>query len=246
MYKNIILIKNFLYHYIIMNQTIILIVVIIFSILISISGGVGYYFTTQQKSSTSSPSPTTTSPTPTTPSSSTTPTPSSSTTPTPSSSTTPTPSSSTTQTTPSSSTTQTTSTPEISNWCKEDGTMCVVPSNNKGLKIGKWTIEQDSSGNLVFRRDNAPNEADKPYFYISGVDGNVWVNRATYRGWIADNIAAVKNEVLKNNQNIALRSIEKNKCFDVMGDPLRTGSGWYTTNCNTTNDYQKWSISKRN
>jgi hypothetical protein len=62
------------------------------------------------------------------------------------------------------------------------------------VEIGSWRIEEDASGNLVFKRKKtdgtwATNESDQPYFYIAAADGNVWVNRSTSRGWISDNIA---------------------------------------------------------
>jgi len=61
------------------------------------------------------------------------------------------------------------------------------------VEIGSWRIEEDSEGNLVFKKwkNNkwATNESDQPYFIMSGADGNIWVNRSTMRGWVSDNIA---------------------------------------------------------
>jgi hypothetical protein len=122
-------------------------------------------------------------------------------------------------------------------WCA-DGEFCSIPTNKKGIKIGSWTIEEDGI-DLVFRKDNAPNEADKPHFRIAGLDGNVWINRSTARGFVPDNIYIAKSEAIKPGDKIALKSTEKNKCFDV-GD-----NGLWTTDCDTNNNYQKWEISRR-
>ena len=60
------------------------------------------------------------------------------------------------------------------------------------LKVGSWTI-QDSNGHLQFIKDGV--QYDNDYgkipqdtgFIAMSQDGNIWSNRSTGRGWLADN-----------------------------------------------------------
>ena len=66
---------------------------------------------------------------------------------------------------------------------------------SNSLKIGSWTL-RDNGGLLEFIKEGVikpttvdPNSVpqDNGYIAMSG-DGNMWLSRSSYRGWVADNL----------------------------------------------------------
>jgi len=60
----------------------------------------------------------------------------------------------------------------------------VAPS----VKIGQYTFYQDGE-HLILKKDGATDAADNGFFRFSQ-DGNLFLNRSTNRGWVADNLAS--------------------------------------------------------
>ena len=80
-----------------------------------------------------------------------------------------------------------------------------VPS----IKIGSWTFyEEGGSGHLILQKDGKADAPDQGFTRFAP-DGNLFLNRSSGRGWVADNIGglttAVNNKVNKNSR-IGLRS----------------------------------------
>jgi hypothetical protein len=59
------------------------------------------------------------------------------------------------------------------------------------INIAGWKIEGGAENSLVFRRGDATDAANQPYLRMAQ-DGNFWVSRDTARGWVPDNIQALK------------------------------------------------------
>ena len=65
--------------------------------------------------------------------------------------------------------------------------------NDGSLKLGSWTIKENPHGNLMFLKDGAKYDNDywkipqDTGFIVLSQDGNIWSNRSTGRGWLADN-----------------------------------------------------------
>jgi hypothetical protein len=70
-------------------------------------------------------------------------------------------------------------------------TLCVGPPDNN------WCFSPDPNKQwLSIARNNAPNTPDQGRFYLSH-DGNIWVNKSNYRGWISDNIKALSDSTVR-------------------------------------------------
>ena len=65
--------------------------------------------------------------------------------------------------------------------------------NEGSLKLGSWTIKENPNGHLMFLKDGTPYDNDygkipqDTGFVALAQDGNIWSNRSTGRGWLADN-----------------------------------------------------------
>ena len=65
------------------------------------------------------------------------------------------------------------------------GKLCIGPETNQ------WCfnpIDRDGNGFLELAKTGATDAPDNSYYLFSG-DGNLWLNRSSQRGWIADNMA---------------------------------------------------------
>jgi hypothetical protein len=75
------------------------------------------------------------------------------------------------------------------------------------LKLGSWTI-QDNNGHLQFIKDGV--QYDNDYgkipqdtgFIAMSQDGNIWSNRSTGRGWLADNKLNVAGGTINGNLTV--------------------------------------------
>jgi len=104
------------------------------------------------------------------------------------------------------------------------GVLNVNTLNTKGtLKIGSWTL-MDRNGHLQFIKDGTAYNDDYSKipqdtgFIAMGQDGNIWSNRSTGRGWLADNKLNVSGgtingdlimngKIAMNDNRIILRGI---------------------------------------
>ena len=98
----------------------------------------------------------------------------------------------------------------------DDGNLRLQATNGEvtvpnGIVIGDWKIEEDpSTKNLVFKRKKSDgawsnSETDNPFVAISATNGDVYLNRSSSRGWVADNIVGVANSAqtqLTNLKNV--------------------------------------------
>jgi len=67
-----------------------------------------------------------------------------------------------------------------------DSGLCIGTTGTTG---NKWCFTPDPNGNFLnIIRNGAQNNPDQGFFQLTG-DGNLWLNRSTARGWVADNIA---------------------------------------------------------
>lgn len=73
------------------------------------------------------------------------------------------------------------------------------------LKIGNWHIYEDGE-HLILRRNNDPDEQDKGFFRFSQ-DGNIYLNRSSGRGWIADHM-------VKYGDHLGLVNLRGNRALE--------------------------------
>ena len=66
-------------------------------------------------------------------------------------------------------------------------------NSNGELKLGSWLIKENANGHLMFLKDGTKYDNDygkipqDTGFVALAQDGNIWTNRSTGRGWLADN-----------------------------------------------------------
>lgn len=101
------------------------------------------------------------------------------------------------------------------------------------LNVGNWSIFEEN-GQLVINRSNAPNESDQAHVRISA-DGNIWTNRSTSRGWLADMIGTK----VGYNDNVSISHYAGRGA-------LQAADGWDARTSNNPNgDWEKWRIGRR-
>ena len=106
----------------------------------------------------------------------------------------------------------------------ENGSLNIVGGGKDGqvrrvrvwdaLQIGGWTIQEEGD-QLVFKRGNAGTNDNEPNIRMAS-DGNLWVSRASGRGWVADGIGDLKNNVIRKDLNYYIQA-QNGKCLDSGG-----------------------------
>lgn len=106
----------------------------------------------------------------------------------------------------------------------KDETMADIGTNE--LKLGSWTIKESTNGHLIFLRDgtnynNNYNQIPQDTGFVAlSKDGNIWSNRSTGRGWLADNKLNVSDgnvgslnvngKIALNNNPLMIRGMDDN------------------------------------
>lgn len=78
-----------------------------------------------------------------------------------------------------------------------------------GIKIGSWSIKENPHGHLMFLKDgttynNDYNQIPQDTGFVAiANDSNIWTNRSSGRGWVADNIG----NSIKYNETINITNI---------------------------------------
>jgi hypothetical protein len=124
------------------------------------------------------------------------------------------------------------------------------------LKVGSWTI-QDNNGHLQFIKDGT--QYDNDYgkipqdtgFIAMAQDGNIWSNRSTGRGWLADNKLNVSGGTINgsltvnNDLNIGgkltTRRIDANDVVNINNKLAMNDRPIMIRGENDGNHYIKWS-----
>jgi len=120
----------------------------------------------------------------------------------------------------------------------ENGSLNIVGGGKDGqvrrvrvwdaLQIGGWTIQEEGD-QLVFKRGNAGMNDNEPNIRMAS-DGNLWVSRASGRGWVADSIGDLRNNVVRKDRNYEIVS-QNGKCLDA---------GANNQGCEFTNDWRRF------
>jgi len=88
---------------------------------------------------------------------------------------------------------------------------------NGSLQIGDWTISQNGDGHLVFQKAGGdPGKPDTGYIRFAS-DGNIWANRSSGQGWVADNIGDLRNNVIRKDKQYVIKSGRGGNLTDAGG-----------------------------
>jgi hypothetical protein len=129
----------------------------------------------------------------------------------------------------------------------QEGTLNIVGAGKNGqvrrvrvwdaLQIGGWTIQEEGD-QLVFKRGSAGDGDNQPHLRMAA-DGNFWVSRSTARGWVADNIGALRNEKVSYDANI-------NVCHHGGRGCIQAANAWDArTSDNPRGDWEMFKIGRR-
>lgn len=79
---------------------------------------------------------------------------------------------------------------------------------NGELKLGTWSVRENKAGHLIFIKDGTKYDDDYSKipqdtgFIALGQDGNIWSNRSTGRGWLADTKLNVSGGTVSGPLNV--------------------------------------------
>jgi len=99
------------------------------------------------------------------------------------------------------------------------------------LKLGSWTVRENKAGHLVFIKDGTKYDDDygkipqDTGFIVLSPDGNIWANRSSGRGWLADNKLNV-DQFNNFANNIAVRKDKKYGLQSSRGGYISDQGGW--------------------
>ena len=85
-------------------------------------------------------------------------------------------------------------------WPQSVDKLCIGPQNNN------WCFIPNQNGQyLDLVRNGAGDNPDSAVYHFTQ-DGNLWLNRSSQRGWIADNVANLANNAIRKDKTYGIKS----------------------------------------